>query len=156
MGTAAAGECGSTDHQIDQCDSSWSPEGDTDLSELPNGRNSTTSSDEELNQDTVVNLPEANNLDAAATTVENPTDLNDPIPTVEVAPVLGAIADIEPAVVADVELLKNWRPISLLNVNYKIGSKAFPSRLQLILPSLLNSDQTCSVQGRSILQTRTM
>ena len=50
----------------------------------------------------------------------------------------------------DVELLKNWRPISLLNVDYKIGSKAFASRLQLILPSILNSDQTCSVPGRSM------
>ena len=49
----------------------------------------------------------------------------------------------------DIELLKNWRPISLLNVDYKIGSKAFASRLQLILPSILNSDQTCSVPGRS-------
>ena len=52
----------------------------------------------------------------------------------------------------DIELLKNWRPISLLNADYKIGSKAFASRLQLILPSLLNSDQTCSVPGRSIFE----
>ena len=52
----------------------------------------------------------------------------------------------------DIELLKNWRPISLLNVDYKIGSKAFASRLQLILPSILNSDQTCSVPGRSIFE----
>ena len=50
------------------------------------------------------------------------------------------------------ELLKNWRPISLLNVDYKIGSKAFANRLQLILPSILNSDQTCSVPGRSIFE----
>ena len=52
----------------------------------------------------------------------------------------------------DIELLKNWRPISLLNVDYKIGSKAFANRLQLILPSILNSDQTCSVPGRSIFE----
>ena len=49
--------CGSTDHHIDQCDSSWAPEGDTDLNDLPNGRNSTTSSDEELTPDTVANPP---------------------------------------------------------------------------------------------------
>ena len=53
----------------------------------------------------------------------------------------------------DIELLKNWRPISLLNVDYKIGSKAFASRLQLSTSHpLLNSDQTCSVQGRSIFE----
>ena len=52
----------------------------------------------------------------------------------------------------NIELLKNWRPISLLNVDYKISSKAFANRLQLILPSILNSDQTCSVPGRSIFE----
>ena len=56
----------------------------------------------------------------------------------------------------DIELLKNWRPISLLNVYYKIGSKAFANRLQLILPSILNSDQTCSVPGRSIFENLMM
>ena len=92
--------CGSTDHHIDQCDSSWAPEDDTDLNELPNGRNSTTSSDEELTPDTVANLPEANNSDVAATNFENQTDLDDPILTVEEAPLLGTIADTEPAAVA--------------------------------------------------------
>ena len=52
----------------------------------------------------------------------------------------------------DIDLLKNWRPISLLNVDYKLGLKTFASRLQLILPSILNSDQTCSVPGRSIFE----
>ena len=55
----------------------------------------------------VVNLPEANNSDAADTTVENPTYLDDPITTVEEAPVLSNVADTKPTVVADVELLKN-------------------------------------------------
>ena len=48
--------------------------------------------------------------------------------------------------------LKNWRPISLLNVDYKIGTKALASRLKRVLPLLLNSDQTCSVPGRSIFE----
>ena len=52
----------------------------------------------------------------------------------------------------DVELLKNWRPISLLNVDYKISSKAFALRLQQVLPFVLNKDQTCSVPGRSIFE----
>ena len=43
--------------------------------------------------------------------------------------------------------LKNWRPISLLNIDYKIGAKALTNRLQ----NVLNPDQTCNVPGRSIL-----
>eukprot|EP00112_Aurelia_sp_Birch-Aquarium-sp1_P012597 Seg265.3 transcript_id=Seg265.3/GoldUCD/mRNA.D3Y31 product="Transposon TX1 putative 149 kDa protein" protein_id=Seg265.3/GoldUCD/D3Y31 len=50
----------------------------------------------------------------------------------------------------DIELIKNWRPISLLNVDYKIGSKAFATRLKTVLPHIISSDQTCSVPGRSI------
>ena len=46
--------------------------------------------------------------------------------------------------------LKNWRPISLLNVDYKIGTKTLANRLKTVLPSILNEDQTCGVPGRSI------
>ncbi len=46
--------------------------------------------------------------------------------------------------------LKNWRPISLLNVDYKICSKALSSRLSLVLDKIVSPDQTCSVPGRSI------
>ena len=46
--------------------------------------------------------------------------------------------------------LKNWRPISLLNTDYKIGSKALSLRLSKVLNSIIDPDQTCSVQGRSI------
>ena len=46
--------------------------------------------------------------------------------------------------------LKNWRPISLLNVDYKIISKAITSRLSRVLASIVDPDQTCSVPGRSI------
>ena len=46
--------------------------------------------------------------------------------------------------------LKNWRPISLLNVDYKICSKAISSRLSKVLDSIVDPDQTCSVPGRSI------
>ena len=46
--------------------------------------------------------------------------------------------------------LKNWRPISLLNVDYKICSKALSLRLSLVLESIVTPDQTCSVPGRSI------
>lgn len=46
--------------------------------------------------------------------------------------------------------LKNWRPISLLNVDYKICSKAITLRLSKVLDSIVDPDQTCSVPGRSI------
>ena len=49
------------------------------------------------------------------------------------------------------EMLKNWRPISLLNVDYKIISKVLTSRLSKVLHKLVNIDQTSSVPGRSIL-----
>ena len=46
--------------------------------------------------------------------------------------------------------LKNWRPISLLNVDYKICSKALANRLSKVLSSIIQNDQTCSVPGRTI------
>ena len=46
--------------------------------------------------------------------------------------------------------LKNWRPISLLNVDYKICSKALSMRLSKVLDSIVDPDQTCSVPGRTI------
>ena len=46
--------------------------------------------------------------------------------------------------------LKNWHPILLLNVDYKICSKALSSRLSLVLEKVVTPDQTCSVPGRSI------
>ena len=50
----------------------------------------------------------------------------------------------------DVKDLKNWRPISLLNVDYKICSKAITLRLSKVLHVIVDPDQTCSVPGRSI------
>ena len=47
--------------------------------------------------------------------------------------------------------LKNWRPISLLSVDYKIGAKALANRLQKLLHYVISPDQTCNVPGRSIL-----
>ena len=45
--------------------------------------------------------------------------------------------------------LKNWRPISLLNVDYKIVSKVLSFCLSKVLDTT-DSDQTCSVPGRTI------
>ena len=50
----------------------------------------------------------------------------------------------------DKQLLKNWRPISLLNTDYKLASKVITERLKSIVASILHLDQTCGVPGRSI------
>ena len=45
----------------------------------------------------------------------------------------------------DKRLIQNWRPISLLNVDAKIISKALSKRLKSILPSLTSDNQTAYV-----------
>ena len=47
-------------------------------------------------------------------------------------------------------LIKNWRPITLLNCDYKISAKALASHLKKVLPKLVNSDQTGFMKGRFI------
>ena len=49
--------------------------------------------------------------------------------------------------------LKIWRPISLFNTDYNIITKYLANRLRQVLHTIINSDQTCSVPGRSIEQT---
>ena len=56
----------------------------------------------------------------------------------------------------DPKNLKNWRPISLLNVDYKILSKALTNRLSKVLTSIVGEDQTCSVPNRTIFDNLTL
>ena len=46
--------------------------------------------------------------------------------------------------------LKNWRPISLLNVDYKIASKALAFRLKKVISTIINNTQTGYLKGRFI------
>ena len=48
--------------------------------------------------------------------------------------------------------LSNWRPITLLNLDYKIASKVIAKRIEKILPRLIHPDQTGFVKGRYIGQ----
>ena len=46
--------------------------------------------------------------------------------------------------------IKSWRPISLLNVDVKIASKAIAKRLETVLPLIIHETQCAYVKGRSI------
>jgi len=48
------------------------------------------------------------------------------------------------------QFLKNWRPISLLNITYKLASSCIAERMKHILPSLINDDQKGFMKGRYI------
>ena len=50
----------------------------------------------------------------------------------------------------DRRLVKNWRPISLLNTDYKLASKVITERLKRVMQSIVHKDQTCGLVGRSI------
>ena len=50
----------------------------------------------------------------------------------------------------DKRKISNWRPISLINVDVKIGSKAIALRLQTVLPRIIHHNQHAYVKGRTI------
>lgn len=47
-------------------------------------------------------------------------------------------------------LLRHWRPLTLLNVIYKIASACIAERLKNVLPSIIHGDQTGFLKGRYI------
>ena len=49
----------------------------------------------------------------------------------------------------DKEELDNWRPITLLNIDYKILAMVLTKRLQKVLPDIINEDQVGYIKGRS-------
>ena len=50
----------------------------------------------------------------------------------------------------DTAYLKNWRPISLLNTDYKIATKAIANRIKSVLPKIITETQTGFIKGRYI------
>ena len=48
------------------------------------------------------------------------------------------------------EFLKNWRPISLLNVSYKLASACIAERIKSVLPSIIQEQQKGFMSGRYI------
>ena len=46
----------------------------------------------------------------------------------------------------DKRFLKNWRPISLINVDTKIAPKAFAARMENVLTSIVHCSQTAYVK----------
>ena len=49
----------------------------------------------------------------------------------------------------DIRYLKNWRPLTLLNSDYKIFAKLMALRLQTVLDTLISTDQSGCIKGRS-------
>ena len=48
------------------------------------------------------------------------------------------------------EDIRNWRPLTLLNSDYKIIEKILAERLKVVLTKLIHSDQKGFVKGRNI------
>lgn len=46
--------------------------------------------------------------------------------------------------------MQNWRPISLLNVDYKLAAHTIAARLLKVIQLVVPKDQTCGVPGRYI------
>ena len=51
---------------------------------------------------------------------------------------------------------KNYRPISLLNVDYKIATQVISGRLLGVIGSVVGYDQTCGIPGRTISENLTL
>ena len=65
-----------------------------------------------------------------------------------------SIITLLPKVGKDSCFLSNWRPISLLNVDYKIASKVIANRIKSVLQTIINETQTGFMKGRYIGETR--
>ena len=49
----------------------------------------------------------------------------------------------------ETSVLENWRPLTMLTVEYKLLAKVLADRLRQVMPDVVAVDQTCGVAGRS-------
>ena len=61
-----------------------------------------------------------------------------------------SIITIIPKQNKDLTTLDNWRPISLLNVDYKKATKAIANRVKQVITKIINNSQTGFIKGRYI------
>ena len=61
-----------------------------------------------------------------------------------------SIITIIPKQNKDLTILDNWRPISLLNVDYKIATKIIANRVKHVITNIIHNSQTGLLKGRYI------
>ena len=62
------------------------------------------------------------------------------------------IITLIPKIEGDILTIKDYRPISLLCVDYKILSKILAERIKRVLHKVIHNKQFCGIPGRSIVQ----
>ena len=62
------------------------------------------------------------------------------------------VLSLNPKKEKDIRYLKHWRPLTLLNTDYKILAKAFGGRMRAVLPEIINLDQVAYLKERFIGQ----
>ena len=62
------------------------------------------------------------------------------------------ILNLIPKANKDLRHLKNWRPVTILNTDYKILTKVLANRLQPLLEKIITSDQVGYIKGRQITE----
>ena len=77
--------------------------------------------------------------------------LHEPVETEDHSAFLFALISMVPKKVKVIKAFSHIRPISLLNIDYKILSKIINSRFAQVMPSIIHPDQTGYIKGRFIL-----
>ena len=63
---------------------------------------------------------------------------------------MGGLITLLPKKSKSANFLKNWRPITLLNSDYKIATKSIASRVRKVIPRIINHGQTGFLKNRFI------